>query len=203
MRRVARVTLWCEVCATSFERRPCELRGGRGRYCSTLCSHMALNSERWRRHHAEIADRFWLYVSRSEEHDACWPWIGKNKYRRGYGRFILRGKQISAHRFALEITEGPPPPDRPFALHSCDNPPCCNPNHLRWGTPKNNTDDMWERGRGGQEYRRKFDHDEAAQLHADGCSYSVLAAKYRVNQSNIGKAIKRSILRAKLAEDGR
>jgi DNA-directed RNA polymerase specialized sigma subunit len=31
--------------------------------------------------------------------------------------------------------------------HSCDNPPCCNPNHLWVGTNKNNSDDMDAKGR--------------------------------------------------------
>lgn len=33
------------------------------------------------------------------------------------------------------------------ALHSCDNPPCCNPNHLREGTQANNMHDMNSRQR--------------------------------------------------------
>ena len=38
------------------------------------------------------------------------------------------------------------------ALHSCDNPPCCNPTHLRWGTISENTREAFERN---HEYRER------------------------------------------------
>jgi len=78
--------------------------------------------------------------------DDCWPYIGHcNSF--GYGLHQHNGKQIRAHRLALYEKSGPAPTDKPFALHSCDNPPCCNPAHLRWGSQADNNADKLSRGR--------------------------------------------------------
>jgi len=74
--------------------------------------------------------------------DDCWLWQGKTA-RGGYGRY---GRKGSASRYALKLATGKDPIGL-FALHSCDNPPCCNPNHLRWGTHGDNMQDKKERGR--------------------------------------------------------
>ena len=34
-----------------------------------------------------------------------------------------------------------------MALHHCDNPKCCNPHHLYWGTASDNMQDRARRGR--------------------------------------------------------
>ena len=40
-----------------------------------------------------------------------------------------------AHRIAWIIeNKCEIPEDKPYILHSCNNPKCCNPNHLRAGT---------------------------------------------------------------------
>jgi hypothetical protein len=67
---------------------------------------------------------------------ACWEWTG---YRDplGYGMtaLIVDGtrKTMKAHR-AVYLTCVGDVPAGLFLLHSCDNPPCCNPAHLRPGT---------------------------------------------------------------------
>lgn len=46
-------------------------------------------------------------------------------------------------------------------LHSCDNRRCCNPQHLRQGTPKQNSHDSVKRGRN---TRLRGEHNGKAKL---------------------------------------
>lgn len=86
--------------------------------------------------------RFWAKVDRSGE---CWVWTG---YRDagGYGRFRFKGAPKRAHRVLWLLTNGAIP-DGLHVLHSCDNPPCVNPAHLRLGTNNDNRADMVSKGR--------------------------------------------------------
>src|SRR3990167_4061840 len=111
---------------------------------------------------ANDPERFWSKVDRSGGPDACWPWL-KGRMYYGYGLFFIRkgkGKVInkSAHRSAWELTHGAIPKGL-FVLHSCDNPPCCNPSHLRLGTQADNIKDCIERGRNAPNAIR-FAHQE-------------------------------------------
>lgn len=75
----------------------------------------------------------------------CWNWIGW-KDLLGYGRFWFLGNSRFAHRVSYILFVGPIP-EGLFILHSCDNPSCVNPAHLRAGTPQDNMDDAYTRGR--------------------------------------------------------
>ena len=67
---------------------------------------------------------------------------------RGYGTFIARpGVMYSAHRFAYEMANGISEDETLHVLHSCDNPSCVNPKHLRLGTIKENMRDVHRRNR--------------------------------------------------------
>ena len=100
--------------------------------------------------HSVIAPRFWALV-RIGSPDECWCWTGFVS-RKGYGRFNVGGKvhggwrKLPVHRIAYELTYGPPRPGL-FILHSCDNPSCCNPAHLRPGTHLENMAEMRAKGR--------------------------------------------------------
>ncbi len=90
-----------------------------------------------------IAARFWPKVDRSGP--ACWPWIGARNPG-GYGNFGIGYRTHRASRVAYELTFGPIPAGM-FVCHSCDNPPCCNPEHLFLGTNADNLRDMATKGR--------------------------------------------------------
>lgn len=55
---------------------------------------------------------------------------------------------VYAHRLSHELHTGPIP-DGLHVLHSCDNPPCVNPGHLRVGTRSENLSESVARGRAG------------------------------------------------------
>jgi hypothetical protein len=95
----------------------------------------------------EVAERFWSKVDKSAGPEACWPWMGGMSGR--YGKYYPAGRHSGelAHRYALMVATGPPQPEAPHALHSCDNPPCCNPAHLHWGTHQQNMQEAADRGR--------------------------------------------------------
>lgn len=155
---------------------------------------------RWERHHAQPELWFWNRVDRSGGRDACWPWLGRIMAARGgYGRLKFKGRMVGAHRMALFLASGE---DRAgeFACHRCDNPICCNPEHLFWGTPKDNVVDSIvkgrKRGRPG-----KINVEEMLSLRAQGQSYTQIAARFSVNQASIGKALKRAALRARAQQE--
>lgn len=93
-----------------------------------------------------IADR--LHAGLRAEPGGCIAWT-KAKYAFGYGRINkgARGAGVaSTHRVSWELANGPVP-DGMYVLHRCDNPPCCNPEHLFLGTLSDNTQDMLSKGR--------------------------------------------------------
>ncbi len=67
----------------------------------------------------------------------------------GYGRIMVDGRDQQVHRLVCEAHNGPPPATKSFAIHSCGNGRigCVTPQHLRWGTPKENSGDMILHGR--------------------------------------------------------
>lgn len=87
-----------------------------------------------------LTHKFWKQVKIGEPNE-CWPYLGPCN-NKGYGQASFRrmGTRL-AHRIAFWLVHG----DFDISLmilHSCDNPPCCNPNHLRIGGPIENAFDI-------------------------------------------------------------
>lgn len=80
--------------------------------------------------------------------DECWP-ATKGLNDQGYARAITwNGVRTRATRLVVEVVLGRPLVPAEKVLHSCDNPPCMNPSHLRVGSQAENLKDMWAKGRG-------------------------------------------------------
>lgn len=96
-------------------------------------------------------NEFWNHVSIIP--DECWEWIGA-KNKDGYGNIIINGVNYRAHRVAYAISNDYHINDDLMVLHDCDNPPCCNPEHLFQGTQKDNMQDAAQKGKhkGGARY---------------------------------------------------
>ncbi len=82
-----------------------------------------MSSEEERRYRAKVKDG---------HEDACWPYSGTPDDK-GRGYFWLNPKSVLAHRVMWILSYGPIPEGQDV-LHTCHNPICCNPKHLKLGT---------------------------------------------------------------------
>jgi hypothetical protein len=172
-------------CAVSACERPHEAQG----WC-------AMHYRRWRKHGDPMRrprpprakrpelDRLIAKLDMSDGTDACWPWTG---YRtpRGYGLTSIQpdGKRgtRSAHRAIYQAINGDIPTGM-VVRHVCDNPPCCNPDHLRIGTQADNMADRQERGAG---YGRGNDSPTAVQLNDE--TVAAIRDEYRPSVKGRGQ----------------
>lgn len=95
--------------------------------------------------------RFWAKVNKDGPLAAhmispCHDWTACLN-RRGYGYFGIGGKPFMAHRLSFALAGGVFTEDKPHALHVCDRPKCCNPDHIIAGNQAENVSDMIKKGR--------------------------------------------------------
>lgn len=105
---------------------------------------------------------FWERV-RIGNYDDCWPWK-KGCAGFGYGSLKVNGKKEYAHHFAYEFFKGPII-EGLFVLHKCNNPVCCNPNHLYLGTQKQNVSDREDRYKNGELVQKYHRHSHIVSSH--------------------------------------
>lgn len=134
-----------------------------------------------------------------EPNTGCWLWLG-TYMGAGYGQWQTGGVKKYSHRWAYEIYVGPIP-DGQVVCHRCDNPACVNPAHLFVGSMRDNSLDMFRKGRcaltrntrkGSKHGRSKLTEDQIAnmrRLHASGMPYRDMAKTFSVSVSLVGKIV--------------
>lgn len=120
----------------------------------------------------------------------CWIWkYGKHeKERDNYGVVSIENKKYKVHRLSATIFNGFDIDSGICILHTCDNPPCYNPEHLFEGSREENNSDRDKKGR----------HGSSKVTHCpQGHEYNFSNTAYRKNGGRICRACNRDGLRAR------
>jgi hypothetical protein len=130
----------------------------------------------------------------------CWEW-GRAKDLDGYGLLYVGGRMRRAHRVSYQLFAGDIPAGA-FVCHSCDNPACCNPEHLWVGSPQDNQDDCRDKGRTARGERNRHARLSVSDVcairrrHASGgITKRALAKKFGVTPTAIAHIVKRKTWR--------
>lgn len=129
----------------------------------------------------------------------CWEWKEFTNTD-GYGMFRMASTSpmIGAHKASHVIYKGEVATGE-VVRHTCDNPPCVNPDHLVLGTVADNVDDCVARKRrspqrGNHNNARKISSEDAASIRETyargGVSQQSLADEYGVTQAAISAVIR-------------
>lgn len=170
------VDSFCDRCGATFKVKPSKIANGRGKFCSRKCKAdygLAHTS-------TPLAERLQKGLGTATA-NGCLEWTGLRPEGR-YGT-ISSGppehKMLRTHRVAYEIAYGPIP-DGLHVLHKCDNPPCCNPEHLFLGSHDDNMKDMAA--------KKRSPHGEA-HPHAKLTAEQVEEIKNRVNAGELHREV--------------
>lgn len=79
------------------------------------------------------------------DENGCWNWTGKLK-KDGYATIYFKDRYMPVHRASLILFSELDPFDK-IVCHLCDNRKCVNPDHLYFGTHRDNMLDRGKRNR--------------------------------------------------------
>lgn len=108
----------------------------------------------------------------------------------GYGAFLFEGKHWTIHRLSYFFQYGFVPPQ---LNHKCNEPLCCNPQHLYAGTQLENMKDRkmnggWRGDIGEKCWNAKLTHAAVRAIRESTETNKELARKFGVNASQISRA---------------
>ena len=153
-------------------------------FCSTICS---------------------VFGQILENENGCWEWQGSINDS-GYGRTSIyeSHERCLSHRLTYMLFIGEIPKGM-HICHKCDNPRCCNPDHLFPGTPKDNIRDCVKKGRAAPGYKKarpgvlhgnaKLDDEKVKQirkLYEEKHTFADIARIYEMSECRISQICKRT-----------
>jgi len=107
----------------------------------------------------------------------------------GYGQLnyagYTNGTSLRVHRIVWVEHNGP---TDLYILHKCDNPKCCNIEHLFAGTQADNVADMINKGRGNTGVGFKLTVNDVLAIRSSTESNAALAKKLNVQRATVMKA---------------
>lgn len=130
----------------------CETKSRRGGMCAKHYTRMYRNGDLHVRKNTPGAAKEWLYsfLEKGNFPEECVLWPFKSKSR-GYAQIQIDNKRIYGHQISCEFIHGKKPETAELVRHLCNNGHlgCINPNHVVWGTYKENTEDYLRMKKGG------------------------------------------------------
>lgn len=115
--------------------------------------------------------------------DECIEW----PHGRDKDGYAVIGRRVT--HVVLEAVGYPRPTPKHEVAHSCCNPPCVNPAHIRWATRKENHADQLEHGtriRGEAHHSSKLTEADVLSIRSDRRSNAELGRLYGVRTDHIG-----------------
>lgn len=173
----------CEVCGGPLKREA-------KKYCGLACYRIVQRS-------VDPVARFWSKVQRT---DGCWLWTGSRSggsSRAKYGQFTYtigpnQQRHVNTHVYSYELAHGSVP-DGLEVMHTCNNPRCVRPDHLKAGTHKQNVADAVRDGL----YRKRDERgrkprkltaeqvQEIVDLHRGGMRQNRIAQRFDVSTTTV------------------
>ena len=111
----------------------------------------------------------------------CWIWqLSTDRF--GYGNVTIKRWTRRAHILSCEVKHMRRAQKGEVVRHLCNNPPCCNPCHLVFGSHKDNSRDSLLHG---TSKNYKFDPDSVRHVRASNKTNTELAEQYGVHRRAI------------------
>ncbi len=168
------------------------------RFCSRSCSSKFRHRSRslTTNSYNSLVMRFWAKVDKEgpivrAELTPCWIWT-RHLDPNGYGRIRVGSKAhgtartVLAHRLSFYFAHGRWP--IAHALHVCDNPPCCRPDHLFEGSQADNMADMIGKRRhafGALNGQSKLTEDAVREIRSSTETQDAMAKRYGITSGHV------------------